>query len=78
MANEQPEKLAAALAKDVYALTKLPTKKIAMRVLNDLYRDNFTFADDNLLTAKTGGAPGFQVSTGFGFVLLGKSTALPC
>jgi hypothetical protein len=76
MSNAQPAKVAAALARDVYALTKQPNKATALRTLNDLYRGNLTFADDNLLTAKTGGAPGFKVSTGFGFVLLGKSVAL--
>lgn len=76
MSTEQPAKIAAALARDVYALTKQPNKATALRTLNDLYRGNFAFADDNLLTAKTGGPPGFKVSTGFGFVLLGKSVAL--
>jgi len=76
MSNEQPAKIAAELAKDVYALTKQKTKERALRELNTLYGNNFTFADDNLLTAKTGGPPGFKVSTGFGFVLLGKSVTL--
>jgi hypothetical protein len=52
MSNAQPAKVAAALARDVYALTKQPNKATAMRTLNDLYRGNLTFADDNLLTAK--------------------------
>lgn len=74
MSSEQPEKIAAALARDVYILTKQKTKKDAIRELNLRYKDNFSFADDNLLTAKTGGPPGFQVSTGF--VLLGKKKPL--
>lgn len=68
--------LSANLAKDIYALTKQQSKKLALSTLNGLYNGDFTFADDNLLTATTGGPPGFQVSTGFGFVLLGKSTQL--
>jgi len=68
--------LTASLADKVYALTKEKTKKNALRSLNLHFRDTFTFADDNLLTAKTGGPPGFKVSTGFGFVLLGKSVTL--
>ena len=76
MSNEQPAKVAAALARDVYALTKYKTQKLALSALNNLYKSNLAFADDNLLTATTGGPPGFKVSTGFGFVLLGKSKAL--
>ena len=68
--------LASALAEDVYALTKQSSKQEALALLNQNFRGSFTFADDNLLSAKTGGPPGFKVSTGFGFVLLGKSTAL--
>ncbi len=68
--------LASALAEDVYALTKQSSKQEALALLNQNYRGSFTFADDNLLAAKTGGPPGFKISTGFGFVLLGKSTSL--
>lgn len=68
--------LSANLAEDVYALTKQKSKKHALELLNRLYRGDFTFADNNLLTATTGGPPGFKVSTGFGFVLLGKSPQL--
>ena len=76
MSNEQPAKVAAALARDVYALTKYKTQKLALSAINNLNKSNLAFADDNLLTATTGGPPGFKVSTGFGFVLLGKSKAL--
>jgi len=76
MANEQPAKIAAALADDVYALTKAPNKKSALKLLNDTYGGVLEFADDNLLTAQTGGPPGFKISTGFGFVLIGKKAPL--
>ena len=75
MSRKSPQ-LISDLANNVYALTKYQTRKEALRELNLHFGDNFTFADDNLLTATTGGPPGFKVSTGFGFVLLGKSTAL--
>ncbi|MFT6985431.1 MAG: triacylglycerol lipase [Psychromonas sp.] len=72
MSNAQSAIVAATIADDVYALTKQLTKEDALRLLNRLYKGSFSFADDNLLTAKTGGPPGFKISTGFGFVLLGK------
>lgn len=68
--------LAASLANNVYALTKELSKSSALRTLNLYYDSDFTFADDNLLTGTTGGPPGFKVSTGMGFVLLGKKGKL--
>ena len=65
---------AAVLADDVYALTKLPDIKRAMTYLNDTHGDVFTFTDEQILKAKTGG-PGFiKTQTAFGFVLLGKGS----
>lgn len=71
MSRRSPQ-ITSALAQSVYALTKAPTKSEAIMLLNRQYGGALVFADDNLLTAQTGGPPGFKVSTGFGFVLIGK------
>lgn len=70
MSRRSPQ-LTSTLAFDIYALTKAPSKDEAIRLLNRQYGGSLVFADSNLLTAKTGGL-GVKVSTGFGFVLLGK------
>lgn len=74
--SEISAELAANLANNVYALTEMPTKQYALDFLNDTYKGILVFADDNLLRAQTGGSPGFKISTGFGFVLLGKKPPL--
>ncbi len=61
------------LAKDIYALTELPTFDLSMRFLNKKYGNLFEFSDSNLLKGKTGG-PGFiKCRTGFGYCLVGKN-----
>lgn len=65
---------AAVLADDVYALTKLNSMDQAITYLKNEHGDIFTFGDENLLKAMTGG-PGFiKVKTAFGFTLLGKGS----
>lgn len=60
------------LAKDVYEISKAPTIKAAFNTLNNEYKGLFTFADTNLLNARTGGPAGIKISSAFGFVLLGQ------
>lgn len=63
--------LSSSLAKDVYAISKLPNLKQAVRQLKMDYNDDFAFSENNMLTARTG-PPGIKISTAFGFVLAGK------
>ncbi len=60
--------LSSKLARDVYALSKLPSLRLAMADLKDRYGNQFIFAKSNMLTAKTGPI-GIKISTAFGFVL---------
>ncbi len=60
--------LSSKLARDVYALSKLPSLRLAMADLKDRYGNQFSFAESNMLTAKTGPI-GIKISTAFGFVL---------
>lgn len=60
------------LAKDIYALTELPSIELATSFLNKKHGNLFEFSDNKLLKGKTGG-PGFiKCRTGFGYCLEGK------
>ncbi len=71
MARISPEQ-SSRLAEDVYDISKAPTLKAGLNLLNKKYQGTFTFADSNLLNARTGGPAGIKISTAFGFVLLGQ------
>jgi pimeloyl-ACP methyl ester carboxylesterase len=71
MSRRTPQ-LTSDLAKDVYALSQFPSIKDALGTLNARYGKILTFADSNLLSAKTGGPAGIKISSAFGFVLLGQ------
>lgn len=63
---------AAALADDVYALSRLRTISEALKYLNGEYQNALTFLEADILKGKTGG-PGFIKSrTAFGFTLVGN------
>jgi hypothetical protein len=64
--------LSSNLARDVYALSKLPSLRLAIADLKDIYGQQFIFAESNMLTAKTGPI-GIKISTAFGFVLAMQS-----
>ncbi|WP_196140810.1 lipase family protein [Aliikangiella sp. G2MR2-5] len=66
---------AAALADDVYALTRLSTIEDAIKYLKAEHGDYFDFSPNNMLKGKTGG-PGFiKCRTAFGFALIGKQNS---
>jgi len=72
MNNLNPSQ-AAALADDVYSLTKLDSLKRAMTYMKDEYGDIFDIWSNDVLKGKTGG-PGFiKCRTAFGFCLIGKN-----
>jgi len=71
MARVSPQ-LTSSLAKDVYALSQSSSIKDALSTLNARYGKILTFADSNLLNARTGGPAGIKISSAFGFVLLGQ------
>ncbi len=71
MTRRSPQ-LTSALSLDIYALTKLPTTAKAIAYLNSQYQGILTFADTNLLNARTGGPAGIKISSAFGFVLIGQ------
>lgn len=60
------------LARDVYALTKLPSVEAAVKSLNLDYGEYFTFSNEKLVTGKTGGPAMIKCRTAFGFCLLGR------
>lgn len=70
--SEFTPKVAADLARDVYALTSEDTLEDAIRLLNRQYKGALTFSDDMILKAKTGGPWVIKCRTAFGFVLVGK------
>ena len=63
---------AASLSDDVYALTQFSSIDEALLFLKKKYNDQFTFEEDKLLKAKTGGPWFIKCRTAFGFTLLGK------
>lgn len=65
-------KVAASLAKNVYALTQEKTIEKAIEVLNNEYGGSLGFSDDSMLKAKTGGPWVIKCRTAFGFTLIGK------
>ena len=65
-------KFSASLARDVYALTKMPTIKYALESLNRDYGNLFTFTEQNMLKGKTGGPASIKCRTAFGFCLVGQ------
>ena len=64
--------LGARLANGVYSLTKREKLKDALTDLNLMFGDIFTFSEEALLKAKTGGPWFIKCRTAFGFTLLGK------
>ena len=64
--------LGARLANGVYSLTKREKLKDALTDLNLMFGDIFTFSEEVLLKAKTGGPWFIKCRTAFGFTLLGK------
>jgi hypothetical protein len=77
MTRRSPQ-LTSALAKDVYALTNSPSIKDAIGALNARYGKILSFADTNLLNARTGGPAGIKISSAFGFVLIGPNSYTKC
>ena len=71
MANLNPL-LTAELASGVYALTKTDSIDAAIVELNRKFGVAFTFSEETLLKAKTGGPWFIKCQTAFGFTLLGK------
>lgn len=65
-------KVAASLARDVYALTQESSIEKAIDLLNDRYGGNLTFVEEVMLKAKTGGPWIIKCRTAFGFMLVGK------
>lgn len=65
-------KVAASLARDVYALTQESSIEKAIGLLNDRYGGNLTFVEEVMLKAKTGGPWIIKCRTAFGFMLVGK------
>lgn len=64
--------LGARLANGVYSLTKREKPKDAITDLNLMFGDIFTFSEEALLKAKTGGPWFIKCRTAFGFTLLGR------
>ena len=60
------------LANGVYSLNKREKLKDALTDLNLMFGDIFTFSEEALLKAKTGGPWFIKCRTAFGFTLLGK------
>lgn len=63
---------AAALADDVYALSRTRTIEEALRYLNDEYNSLLTFHETCMLKGRTGGPAFIKCTTAFGFTLVGK------
>ena len=72
--TQMTAQLTSKLADDVYAISKMASIQVAINELNRKYPNLLTFADSNLLNARTGGPAGIKISSAFGFVLLGKGT----
>lgn len=63
---------AAALADDVYAITRQNSLDLTIKYLKSEHGDYFDFSPESMLKGKSGG-PGFlKYRTGFGFALVGK------
>lgn len=62
------------LALEVYALSKQPSLRLAMRQLQSTFGDNLSFTQNNLLYGETGPV-GIKISSAFGFVLTMNGTA---
>jgi triacylglycerol lipase len=60
--------LSSDLARDIYLLSKVPSSRLAIAELTSIYKNQFSFAESNMLTAKIGPI-GIKISSAFGFVL---------